>query len=155
MHRNSALAILLAAAFASGCEGSDAPPAADGGAAPADAPLSAVELEQGIGPIRDLTLGPVDATLAETGRVAFLTKCSACHKVEEQYVAPMLGDVLERRRPEYVMNMILNAAEMVQRHPEAKALLSEFYTPMPVQVTDPDEARAILEYLRSAQITSQ
>lgn len=158
MSWNRCLGLLLTAALVSGCGGADAPPASnDSGSAatPAAAPLSEVELEQGIGPIRDLTLGPVDETLAETGRVAFLTKCSACHKIEERYVAPMLGDVLERRRPEFVMNMILNAAEMVQRHPEVQALLAEFFTPMPVQVTDQDEARAILEYLRSAQVTSQ
>jgi mono/diheme cytochrome c family protein len=112
-------------------------------------------LEQGIGPIRDLALGPVDENLAETGQQAFVIKCSACHKLEERYVAPMLGDVLERRRPEFVMNMILNAAEMVARHPEVQSLLAEYFTPMPVQVTDEDEARAILEYLRSAQVTSQ
>ena len=35
--------------------------------------------------------------------------------------------------------------------PELIELLAEYFTPMPVQVTDPDEARAILEYLRSAQ----
>ena len=153
------LALLLVTAVVAGCGGSDAPPASDGSgsaaAAPSDAPLTAIELEQGIGPIRDLALGPVDERLAEAGSTAFLTKCSACHKIEERYVAPMLGDVLERRRPEFVMNMILNATEMVQRHPEVQALLAEYFTPMPVQVTDPDEARAILEYLRSAQVTSQ
>jgi cytochrome c len=116
------------------------------------APLTDVELEQGIGPIRDLTLGPIDAELAASGQEAFTLKCSACHKIEERYVAPKLGDVLSRRRPEYVMNMILNADDMVQRHPEARKLLAEFFTPMPVQVTEQAEARAILEYLRSAQL---
>jgi mono/diheme cytochrome c family protein len=123
--------------------------------APAEAALSQTELEQGLGPIRDLALAPVDASLASTGQSAFVTKCSACHKIEERYVAPELGTVLSRRRPEFVMNMMLNAGEMVQRHPEIKTLLAEFFTPMPVQVTDHDEARAILEYLRSAQLASQ
>ncbi len=113
--------------------------------------LSETELEQGIGPIRDLELAAVDPALAEEGEAAFKTKCSACHKLGERYVGPELGDVLDRRRPEFVMNMILNANEMVQKHPEVKALLAQFYTPMPVQVTDLDEARAILEYLRAQQ----
>jgi mono/diheme cytochrome c family protein len=108
-------------------------------------------LEQGIGPIRDLRLDAVDPELAGEGEELFTTKCSACHKLEERYVAPPLGDVLSRRRPEFVMNMILNAGEMVQRHPEVQQLLAEYYTPMPVQVTEPAQARAILEYLRSAQ----
>jgi cytochrome c2 len=110
-----------------------------------------VELEQGLGPVRDLQLGPVDEALAKQGEAAFTVKCSACHKLAERYVGPELGQVLSRRRPEFVMNQILNANEMVQRHPAIKELLAQYYTPMPVQVTDQAEARAILEYLRSAQ----
>lgn len=155
-----ALAILFVLAACGG----DAPPAGSdapstGSSAPAgqqaqSGELSAVELEQGIGPVRDLELAPVDPDLAAQGEGFFTTKCSACHKLEERYVAPPLGDVLSRRRPEFVMNMILNANEMVQRHPVIRELLAEYYTPMPVQVTDPDEARAILEYLRSRQTGS-
>lgn len=114
--------------------------------------LSAVEMEQGIGPIRDLQLGPVDDALATEGENSFLIKCSGCHKIEERYVAPELGTVLSRRRPEFVMNMMLSATEMVERHPVVRAMLEEYFTPMPVQVTDQEEARRILEYLRSVQI---
>ena len=151
---------ILAALLALTACGGDAPPAgAPSGtpaagasaAAPAGAELTAVELEQGLGPIRDLQLGPVDHELAEEGLEAFTMKCSACHKLVERYVGPELGQVLSRRRPEFVMNQILNANEMVQRHPAIKELLPQYYTPMPVQVTDQAEARAILEYLRSVQ----
>ncbi len=121
-------------------------------AATTTAELTAVELEQGIGPIRDMELGPVDDALAAEGEAAFLIKCSACHKIEERYVAPALGEVLSRRRPEFVMNMMLNATEMVERHPVIRELLAEYFTPMTVQVTGEEEARMILEYLRSAQI---
>lgn len=151
-------ALFLAASLAS-CGGSEpsaeaaGAPAGTSSAAAADEPLTEVELEQGIGPIRDMELGPIDAELAAEGEDAFTMKCSACHKLEERYVAPPLGDVLERRRPEFVMNMILNANEMVQRHPVVKELLAEYFTPMVVQVTEESEARAILEYLRSAQTT--
>jgi len=116
-----------------------------------DGLLAAVELEQGIGPIRDLELDHVDPALAAEGEAFFTTKCSACHKLDERYVGPELGEVLERRRPEFVMNMMLNASEMVQRHPVVREMLAEYFTPMTNQVTDPAEARAILEYLRSAQ----
>lgn len=151
------LTLFLAAAFLAACGGAeptgDAPrtSSASGASATAEAALTDVELEQGIGPVRDLELGPVNHELAAEGETSFTMKCSACHKLEERYVAPPLGDVLDRRRPEFVMNMILNANEMVQRHPEVRALLAEYFTPMPVQVTDETEARAILEYLRSAQ----
>lgn len=153
---NSLTALFLAVSLAA-CGGSE--PSAEAANAPArtssaasgSEALTEVELEQGIGPVRDLELGPVDSELAAEGETVFTMKCSACHKLEEQYVAPPLGDVLERRRPEFVMNMILNANEMVQRHPVVKELLAEYFTPMPVQVTEETEARAILEYLRSAQ----
>jgi mono/diheme cytochrome c family protein len=124
-------------------------------AAAAPGGLTAEEMEQGIGPIRNMDLGPVDPDLAAIGEEAFATKCSACHKLEERYVGPQLGSVLSHRRPEFVMNMILNANEMVQRHPEVQALLAQYYTPMPVQVTDQEEARAILEYLRSNQTEAE
>lgn len=153
--RTTLLAALLAVAACGGdAAPADAPATTSSGSAPAaavGAELSAVELEQGIGPIRDLQLGPVDDALAKQGEAAFVTKCSACHKLEERYVGPELGQVLSRRRPEFVMNQILNSNEMVQRHPVVRELLTQYYTPMPVQVTDQAEARAILEYLRSAQ----
>ncbi|MBT8337891.1 MAG: cytochrome c [Gemmatimonadetes bacterium] len=135
--------------------GGDAPATDDGSAGSAgsiDADgLTAVELEQGIGPVRDLELGAIDPALVAEGETLFTTKCSACHKIEERYVAPALGDVLARRRPEFVMNMMLNANEMVLEHPTIQELLAEFYTPMPVQITERAQARAILEYLRSVQ----
>lgn len=123
--------------------------ASTGDAAPADG-LTAEQMEKGIGPVSSMDVGPVDAELAAQGEGIFTTKCSACHKLDQRYVGPPLGDVTERRAPEYVMNMILNPEEMLQKHPEAKALLAQFMTPMPNQNLSHDEARAVLEYLRQA-----
>jgi mono/diheme cytochrome c family protein len=158
MNRGTTATALILTASLVACGGGDAPPATpdqaapEAAAAPAGGELTQIELEQGLGPIRDLELGPVDDALAAQGLEAFTLKCSACHKIEERYVAPELGMVLSRRRPEFVMNMMLNASEMVQRHPVVQALLAEYYTPMTIQVTEEQEARAILEYLRTAQI---
>lgn len=152
-----ALALGLPLAFCGGGEPSDeqsaeaAPSGPAAGHEPHDE-LTESELDQGIGPIRDLVLGEVDPALATEGEAAFVLKCSACHQIEQRYVGPRLGTVLARHRPEYVMNMMLNADEMVQRHPFARELLGQFYTPMPVQVTEESEARAILEYLRTVQL---
>lgn len=112
--------------------------------------LSAFELEHGIGPIKErLTLGPIDAGLAATGKGIFELKCTACHKMGEKYVGPALGEVTTRRSPEYVMNMILNPMEMVEHHPVAKQLLAEHMTFMANQNLTVEEARAVLEYLRT------
>jgi mono/diheme cytochrome c family protein len=139
-----------------GCGGGDA---ATNAGTPATTPatpaaLTPEQMELGIGPVKQLTLAVLDEELAEHGHEVFNLKCAACHKMDQRYVGPPLGQVLERRKPEYVMNMMLNPAEMVEKHPTAKELLAQFMTPMPNQNLTQDEARAVLEYLRSAQITS-
>lgn len=111
--------------------------------------LTAAQLTNGIGPVSELELGPLDATLAAKGAEIFVLKCSACHKQDARYVGPALGGVLERRAPAYVMNMVLNPAEMVERHPDARKLLAEYMVAMPNQNMTREEARAIVEYLRS------
>ena len=112
--------------------------------------LTSFQLENGIGPIKEkLQIGPVDAALAAKGKELFETKCSMCHKMDTTYVGPSLGEVTARRTPEYVMNMILNPQEMVEHHPVAKKLLAERMTLMANQNLTIDEARAVLEYLRT------
>jgi len=38
---------------------------------------------------------------------------------------------------------------MVDNHPETKKLLAEFYVPMPNQNISPEQARQVVEYLRT------
>lgn len=112
--------------------------------------LTAFQLEHGIGPItQEISLADFDPAMAERGKVHFNSKCMSCHKFGDRYVGPDLQNVTERRSPAYIMNMIMNPAEMVQKHPEAKAKLAEFMTQMPYQNVTEQEAREILEYLRS------
>lgn len=126
-----------------------------GGAPPAGAPaqgsgLTPFEQENGIGPVKEVVvLGPLDHELAEKGEKVFEEKCTACHKLGEKYVGPALGEVTTRRSPAYIMNMILNPMEMVERHPIAKQLLAEHMTFMANQGLTVDEARAVVEYLRT------
>jgi len=147
-----ALTLLLPAGVSLllGCGGSDQPAAEPaGGAAPAAASLSPFQLEHGIGPVTEpVALAGFDEELAEEGEELFETKCSACHKLGERYVGPPLGDVLDRRSPTYVLNMVLNPQEMYERHPEAKQLLAEYLSYMPNQGLTREQARAVVEYLR-------
>lgn len=114
--------------------------------------LSAFELENGIGPIKEpVVRNELNQELAEKGGEIFEMKCSACHKVDQRYIGPELGNVLERRTPAYVMNMILNPDGMVKEHPVAKKLLQEYLSPMANQGLSREEARAIVEYLASTQ----
>ncbi|MDZ7805570.1 MAG: cytochrome c [Gracilimonas sp.] len=114
--------------------------------------LSAFEQEHGIGPVTEtISLGDeIDMELAQKGKEIFDIKCTACHKLNERYIGPALNDVLERRSPTYVMNMILNPDGMVKNHPEAKKMLLEYnMSPMPNQGLTQEEARAIVEFIAS------
>lgn len=111
--------------------------------------LSDFEMTHGIGPVKDvIEVGEIDPALAERGARLYKIKCSACHKLDERYVGPPLRGVTTFRTPAYVMNMILNPNEMVQKHPVAKGLLAQYLMIMSPQGVDEQQARAILEYLR-------
>ncbi len=112
--------------------------------------LSAFQLEHGIGPITEvITISGTDAAAIEKGENIFVMNCSACHKVDERYIGPAMVDVIERRSPTYMMNMMLNPDEMVKKHPEGKKMLAEFLAPMPNQNLSQEDARAVVEYLVS------
>ena len=144
----SLLSTLLTCFLLAACgTGADAPNS-ESGSSTDPSGLTAAQLEHGIGPIEAFEPGPLDAAMAEKGADVFALKCSACHKMDARYVGPALASITEERSPAYIMNMILNPAEMLEKHPDAKAKLAEFMTLMPNQNLTQDEARAILEYLR-------
>ncbi|HEY7682584.1 MAG TPA: cytochrome c [Gemmatimonadales bacterium] len=141
-------ALLLLAA----CGGKDstAKPAAGAAGAPAGTELTAFQIEHGIGPITEaVKLGPVDKEMAEEGEETFKTKCSACHKMTERYVGPPLGDVTRRRTPAFIMNQILNPEGMYSKHPAVRQLLGEYMTQMPNLALTQEQARQVVEYLRT------
>lgn len=106
---------------------------------------------KGIGPVSDVALNEsVDQKLAEEGKVIFEKNCAACHKTDKKYIGPAPKDILDRRTPEWVMNMIVNPTEMVQKDPIAKKLLAEANGAiMADQNISEEQARAILEYFRT------
>ncbi|HMU62391.1 MAG TPA: cytochrome c [Gemmatimonadales bacterium] len=133
------------------CGGEKAPPASSNAApAASGGDLTPFQLENGIGPVTEaVTLGPLDAHEAEEGQKVFEAKCSACHKLGERYVGPPLGGILDKVTPAFAMNMMLNPQEMYTRHPVVKKLLGEYMTQMPNQGLTQDEAREVVEYLRT------
>lgn len=134
------------------CGGGEKAPPSSSNAAPAAAgsDLTAFQLENGIGPITEaVTLGPIDSHEAEEGQKVFEAKCSACHKLGERYVGPPLGGILDKVTPTFAMNMMLNPQEMYTRHPDVKKLLGEYMTQMPNQGLTQEEAREVVEYLRT------
>jgi cytochrome c len=110
-----------------------------------------VALDQlGSGPIESVELNTLDPQWAEQGRQMFEQKCHACHRADRKFIGPSLAGVLQRRNPVWVMNMILNPDQMVQKDPLAQELFMEFNgSPMTNLNLTEDQARTILEYFRT------
>ena len=152
MGRRSLALLVLVAGTLSGCGGSKDAPAgqAAAGASTTAGGLTPWQVDHGIGPITaPLVLAPIDAHLAKEGKEFFDPRCGSCHKPNERYVGPALGGVVGRRTPEYVMNMMLAPDSMVARHPEAKKLFATFMLQMPNLGLTTEQAREVLEYLRT------
>lgn len=129
----------------------------DYGSAPAKKEVKAPEKagvdmsDKGIGPVKNVDLPEeIDMDLANKGQTIFNNNCTACHKPDKKFIGPAPTGVLDRRAPEWVMNMILNPTEMISKDPIAKQLLVENNgSPMADQNLTEEEARAVLEYFRT------
>ncbi|RKN79345.1 c-type cytochrome [Ulvibacterium marinum] len=106
---------------------------------------------KGVGPINSITLdAAIDQAIATQGEEVFKQMCMACHRVGKKFIGPAPNGILERRTPEWIMNMILNPEVMVKEDALAKELLIEFNgSPMANQSLTEDQARAVLEYFRT------
>jgi mono/diheme cytochrome c family protein len=106
---------------------------------------------KGVGPVKNVEIAEaIDAAMVTRGTELFNSKCTACHKVDKKFVGPALKGVTERRSPEWIMNMILNPVEMVEKDPVARQLLIDHNgSPMANQNLTEAEARDILEYFRT------
>ncbi len=116
-----------------------------------DPPASNQAKPVGIGPVKSLSLKAVDKTLAGKGKALFGERCSMCHGLKEVKTGPALGKILSEVAPTYVMNFLLNTGEMEQKDPRIIGLIKKYTIPMPAPGLDKDQARAILEYLRTTK----
>ena len=106
---------------------------------------------KGVGPVASLSLdAEVDQELATQGEAIYNQMCLACHRIDKKFIGPPPNGILERRTPEWVMNMILAPEKMVKEDPLARDLLIEFNgSPMANPGLTEDQARAVLEYFRT------
>lgn len=111
---------------------------------------SSQDEEIGIGPVKEIKLSSIDNNLAIKGKQIFDTKCASCHRFDSRLVGPPLQGVTQRRKPEWIMNMMLNPLQMTQENPAAKELFATYLVQMTFQDVTQDDARAVLEYFRSA-----
>jgi len=105
--------------------------------------------QKGIGPVKSISLGAINDQMAEEGQKIYKQMCTSCHKPTKRYIGPAPKGILDRRTPEWIMNMILNPEEMVTKDPIAKELLERYLSPMADQNLTEDEARKVLEYFRT------
>tara|TARA_B100000035_G_C20971556_1_gene541284 strand:+ start:773 stop:994 length:222 start_codon:yes stop_codon:yes gene_type:complete len=69
--------------------------------------------------------------------------------IKEDYIGPAMSGILERRSPEWIMNMILNPIQMLEEDSIAIKLLERYnFEYMYNQNLLEEEAREILEYFR-------
>lgn len=104
---------------------------------------------KGIGEIKHVELNtPLDAAMVARGKAIYELKCAACHRLTAQrVVGPGWKGLTEKRKPEWMMNMIMNVEVMLEEDPTAQALLKECLTRMPNQNLTRQDARDVLEFI--------
>ncbi len=151
----SVLALVGLTAFAMACGGGESTsstttpaPAPAGVETPATAaPSTAVA---GLITADDIKLGPIDKGMAAKGKDIYDVKCQACHSLgTNRVVGPGWAGVVEQRKPESIMNMILHTDAMLESDEHAQSLLEECLVRMPNQNLDKDDARNVLEFMRT------
>jgi mono/diheme cytochrome c family protein len=113
--------------------------------------LAKLRRYKGLGPITSISLDKeIDMNMVNRGKAVFMTMCTSCHKPNEDFIGPSPAGILERRSPEWIMNMILNPEEMNQKDSLARAIYEQYNrSPMSNQFLSERQAREILEYFRT------
>jgi mono/diheme cytochrome c family protein len=105
---------------------------------------------RGVGPAKTVALdAALNDEMIARGKAIYEMKCQACHRLDGQrVVGPGWKGLSDRRKPEWIINMIVNVDEMLAKDATAQKLLEEYLTKMPNQNVSMDEARDILEFIR-------
>ena len=70
---------------------------------------------KGIVPVKNLELpNEIDQGMVAKGKAGFDSKCLACHKTHKKFIGPAPVGILDRRSPEWIMNMILNYIRLMK-----------------------------------------
>ncbi len=99
----------------------------------------------------DVTVSnPLNGEWVSAGKGFYELKCQSCHKLsEEKLVGPGWKNVTKRRKPVWIMNMITNVDMMLEKDPDAQKLLEQCLVRMPNQNLSKEEARKVVEFMRS------
>lgn len=106
---------------------------------------------KGIGQVDNVELtDPLDPEMIARGREHFVKQCRDCHKLDsKELIGPGFESITNKRRPEWIMNMITDTNLMLELDPTARELLGlAERRAMPHQHLTVEEARDMLEFLR-------
>ena len=93
---------------------------------------------------------PAAHEAAERGEKLFQLKgCSACHAFGTKMSGPDLAGVSMRRTGLWLENQILHPDVMVKQDPIARELFAKHMLQMPNQGLTPEQAKDVIEYLKS------
>ena len=93
---------------------------------------------------------PLNAEWVSAGKSTYELKCQSCHRLTtDKLVGPGWKDVTKRRQPVWIMNMITNVDMMLEKDAEAQKLLEQCMVRMPNQNLSKEDARKVLEFMRS------
>jgi len=87
---------------------------------------------------------------AVTGKLAFESKCLACHSIGQgKKLGPDLAGVSKRRSADWLTKWLKSPEKMLETDTDAKAMLSEFNNlPMPNQSLSDTEIRQYIKYFQ-------
>ena len=155
-----ALSFLVAASMLAGCGGNKGGAPSSGGtsgsARSASTPPPAAEAPSGGGSATSsydqgprASDTPVNAALATEGEKLFTSKgCSACHGFGKKVSCPDQMGVPKQRTAQWMEQQILHPEVMTKQDPIAKQLFAQYKLQMPNQGVTPDQAKAIVEYIK-------
>ena len=153
MHRASLCALLIMVATASliscGAKPESGGEQTAAAASPAASAASAVTLRADLDQGPRAGESPYDEAKAKVGEGLFQTKgCSACHAFGRRVTGPDLAGVTTRRTTRWMENQILHPDLMVKQNPISRQLFAQFALQMPNQGLTPEEASAVIEFLK-------
>src|SRR5262249_38340968 len=92
---------------------------------------------------------PIDESQGARGEQSFRDKgCSACHAFGRRLSCPDLDGVTLRRTAAWMEHQILSPEVMTKEDPISRALFAQYSLQMPNQKLTPDEAHAVIEFLK-------
>lgn len=147
--KTSLLTLLLGLSLASCTSKKEAEEAAKNSPTPSEAAITQAEVHGS--ELKTLALTyPLNKDWVSAGKGIYDTKCLACHKLtDEKLVGPGWAGVTKKREPVWIINMITNVEMMLEKDEEAQKLLEQCLVRMPNQNVTQDDARKVLEFMRS------